>query len=106
MTGEIVDTCAAAPFARLQEMFSRGRMDLELVGRLQESRTKAFLWVLQRHYLPRKIVSFVDPDDQDYIQAHKLQADSYPRLFGCIDLRRKADVDDPEKIDDLLKELS
>lgn len=106
MSGELTATCDAAPFARLQEMFSRGRMDLELVGRLQESRTKAFLWVLQRRYLPRKIVSFVDPDDQDYIMAHKLEAESYPRLFGCIDLRRKADVDDPEKVDELLKAFS
>jgi hypothetical protein len=50
---------------------------------------------LRRHYLPRAIVSFVDPDDQDYILAHKLTADSYPRLFGCgRDLRRLADAGD------------
>ncbi len=105
LASECRGACAHAPFARVQEMFSRGRLDLELVGRLQEGRTKEFLWALQQHYLPRKIVSFVDPDDQDYILAHKLQAKSYPRLFGCIALKRKTDLDDPTKVGQLIESL-
>jgi uncharacterized protein YyaL (SSP411 family) len=89
---------AAAPLARVQDMMARGRMELELVGRPGEPETDALLVALHRNYLPRKIVSFVDPDDQDYILAHKLQADSYPRLFGCLNFKPKADARDPDQV--------
>ncbi|MFI5350090.1 MAG: hypothetical protein ACHQ2Z_11135, partial [Elusimicrobiota bacterium] len=53
----------------------------------------------RRHYAPRAIVSFVDPDDQDYIMAHKMEAGSYPRLFGCgSDLRRLADAGEADEV--------
>lgn len=84
--------------ARIQDMMIRGRMELELVGRPGEPETDALLAALHRNYLPRKIVSFVDPDDQDYILAHKLQADSYPRLFGCLNFKPKAHAGEPEEV--------
>ncbi len=87
------------PFARVREMLSRGRMDLELVGRLDDLRTRALLTAVNRLDLPRKIVSFVDPDDQDYILAHKLEASSYPRLFACgPDLHPMASTDEPGEV--------
>jgi hypothetical protein len=83
--------CAGA--ARVQDMLGRGRLDLHLIGRPGDPACDALLAAAQRPHAPRRIVSFVDPDDQDYILAHKLEAPSYPRLFGCVDLRAVADTD-------------
>lgn len=97
----------AAGLARVQDMLARGRMDLELIGRPGEPATDALLSALHRGYVPRRIVSFVDPDDQDYILAHKLEAPSYPRLFGCgSDLRPLASAETPQAVPDVLKALS
>ena len=93
---------ALVPLARVQDMLARGRMDLELVGRLGDAATDALLCSVHRHYVPRKIISFIDPDDQDYILAHKLKASSYPRLFGCVDLKPKIDADSPDRVSGLL----
>ena len=95
----------AAPLVRLQDFLARGRMELELVGRPGDPAADALLAELHRHYLPRRIVSFVDPDDQDYILAHKLQAPFYPRLFGCVDFRAKADAAVPQDVPAVLKAL-
>ncbi len=85
--------------ARVSDMTARGRADFELIGRPGEAGAVALLAALRRQALPRAIVSFVDPDDQDYILAHKLTADSYPRLFGCgSDLRRLADTASPDGV--------
>lgn len=90
------DTRALACLARIADLHARGRMDFELVGRSGEPKADALRAALHRLYLPRKVISFVDPDDQDYILAHHLQADAYPCLFGCgADLRRLADAGDP-----------
>lgn len=97
--------CPAA-LARIVDIVGRGRLDLELVGKVGDSKTDAFLTAIHQHYLPRKIISFVDPDDQDYIMAHRLQAKSYPRLFGCIDLKPKIDVDSPDKVTSLLASIT
>jgi hypothetical protein len=87
---------ARAGLARVADLHARGRMDFELVGRPGEPKADALLAAVNRLYLPRKVISFVDPDDQDYILAHRLEAESYPRLFGCgSDLRRLADASDP-----------
>ena len=87
---------ARAGLARVADMHARGRMDFELVGRTGEPKADALLAAVHRLYLPRKVISFVDPDDQDYILAHRLEADTYPRLFGCgSDLRRLADASEP-----------
>lgn len=92
--------------ARIQDMLARGRMDLELVGLLSEPKTEALLAAVNRLYLPRKIVSFVDPNDQDYILAHKLEAPTYPRLFACgPDLKRVADTDDPARVPEVVQAL-
>lgn len=97
--------CPAA-LARVADIVGRGRLDLELVGKVGDSKTDAFLTAIHQHYLPRKIISFVDPDDQDYIMAHRLQAKSYPRLFGCINLKPKTDVDSPDKVSSLLESIA
>jgi len=90
------DPARLAGLARAADLAQRGRAHFELVGRRGEAKSEALLVAFRRQYAPRAIVSFVDPDDQDYILAHKLEADSYPRLFGCgSDLRRLADSDDP-----------
>lgn len=98
--------CAAAPLARVADILTRGRLDLELVGRLTDPKSQALMAALGRHYLPRKIVSFVDPDDQDYIMAHKLQSKQLPRIFGCINLRPKAEAEAPEQVPALLSKLA
>ncbi|PIR19524.1 MAG: hypothetical protein COV48_01525 [Elusimicrobia bacterium CG11_big_fil_rev_8_21_14_0_20_64_6] len=93
------DARVRAGLARVADLHARGRMDFELVGRPGESKTDALLAAVNRLYLPRKVISFVDPDDQDYILAHHLGAESYPRVFGCgADLRRLADAGDPEGV--------
>lgn len=93
------DPARLAGLARAADLAQRGRAHFELVGRRGEAKSEALLNAFRRHYAPRAIVSFVDPDDQDYILAHKLEADSYPRLFGCgADLRRLADAEDPKDV--------
>ncbi len=88
-----------AGLARVADLHARGRMDLELVGRPGEPKAEALLAAVHRLYLPRKVISFVDPDDQDYILAHKLEAETYPRLFACgSDLRRLADAAEPADV--------
>jgi|CXWL01.1.fsa_nt_gi uncharacterized protein YyaL (SSP411 family) len=90
---------AAAPLARIADLHARGRMDFELVGRPGEAKADALLAEVHRLYLPRKVISFVDPDDQDYILAHRLEAETYPRLFACgSDLRRIADASAPADV--------
>ena len=91
---------SAAGIARVQDMLQRGRLYLELIGRPgEDGRADLLLAAAHRHYAPRRVISFVDPDDQDYILAHKLEADSYPRLFGCgSDLRKLADAADIEGV--------
>ncbi|MEK7858800.1 MAG: hypothetical protein AAB320_06615, partial [Elusimicrobiota bacterium] len=105
LSGPGLEDPGAAPLVRLQDFLTRGRMELELVGRPGDPAADALLAELHRHYLPRRIVSFVDPDDQDYILAHKLQAPSYPRLFGCVDFRAKADAAVPQDVPAVLKAL-
>jgi len=90
------DAARASGLARVADLHARGRMDFELVGRPGEAKADALLAAAHRLYLPRKTISFVDPDDQDYIMAHKLEAETYPRLFGCgADLRKLADAAEP-----------
>lgn len=90
---------ALAGLARVADLHARGRMDFELVGRPGEAKAEALLAAVHRLYLPRKVISFVDPDDQDYILAHRLEAETYPRLFGCgADLRRLADASEPSGV--------
>ncbi|MEK7232265.1 MAG: hypothetical protein AAB268_00495 [Elusimicrobiota bacterium] len=85
-----------AGLARVADLHARGRMDFELVGRPGEPKADALLAAVNRPYLPRKVISFVDPDDQDYLLAHRFQAETYPRVFGCgADLRRLADASEP-----------
>jgi uncharacterized protein YyaL (SSP411 family) len=93
------DLLARAGLARVADLHARGRLDFELVGRPGEPKADALLAAVHRRYLPRKVISFVDPDDQDYILAHRLQAETYPRVFGCgPDLRRLADTAEPSGV--------
>ena len=97
---------AVAPLARVADLHARGRMDFELVGRPGEAKADALIAAMQRHYLPRMVISFVDPDDQDYIMAHRLEAEAYPRLFACgADLRRVADAGRPSEVSALVAAL-
>jgi uncharacterized protein YyaL (SSP411 family) len=100
------DGCGAAALARVQDMIARGRMDLELVGRIGDAATEEMLAAVNSHYLPRKIVSFVDPDDQDFILPHKLKTQTWPKLFGCIDLRPKMEAGRPSEVGALLEAIS
>ena len=50
-------------------------------------------------------MSFVDPDDQDYIMAHHLETRSFPRLFGCVDLKPEFEAGNAEEIAVLLEAL-
>lgn len=101
------DPAREAGLARVADMAARGRMDFELIGRPGEPRADALLGAVLRLHLPRKVVSFVDPDDQDYILAHKLDGAGYPRLFACgPDLRRVADTDDPARVGELVAALA
>jgi uncharacterized protein YyaL (SSP411 family) len=96
MDGSAIHVHDRAGLARAADMHARGRMDFELVGRPGEPKADALLAAVHRLYLPRKVISFVDPDDQDYILAHRLEAETYPRVFGCgSDLRRLADAAEP-----------
>lgn len=98
-------SAAFAGLARIQDMLSRGRLDLELVGRLDDACARELLRAVHGKYLPRKVISFVDPDDQDYIQAHKLSSSDLPRLFACVNLQRVADTGDPAQVGDILAAL-
>ena len=101
------DPVTRAGLARIADMSRRGRADFELVGRVGDSQALALLKALRRKHVPRAIVSFVDPDDQDYILAHKLEAENYPRLFGCAgDLRRLADAKEPDGVEDVVDAVS
>lgn len=89
----------ARALAKVAHMARRGRLELELVGRPAEPKAAALLSAARRQHSARAIISFVDPDDQDYILAHKLDGFSLPRLFGCgSDLRRVADAGDPAEV--------
>ncbi len=83
---------AAVYLAKILDMRLQGRIELEIVGRSNQAAFQKILETLASLYAPRKIISFIDPDDQDYILAHGLDAESYPRLFGCVDLKRRADT--------------
>ncbi len=88
---------AEAAFASILDMRLRGRIELEIVGRAEEKNSQKMLQTLATLYAPRKIISFINPDDQDYILAHGLEAESYPRLFGCVGLKRRADTADSDR---------
>jgi hypothetical protein len=94
-----------APLLRVQDIYQRGRCDLELVGKLDDPKTRALLDAAGASYLPRKIVSFVDPDDQDYIMAHKLEG-AYPRLFACDkNLKPLGSAGEPREVAPLVEKL-
>lgn len=98
---------AGAGVARVQDMLQRGRLYLELIGRPgDDDRADLLLTAAHRHYAPRRVISFVDPDDQDYILAHKLEAPSYPRLFGSVELKPVASAGSPEEVAAVMKALS
>ena len=83
---------AAVYLAKILDMRLQGRIELEIVGHAHETAFQKILETLASLYAPRKTISFISPDDQDYILAHGLDAESYPRLFGCVDLKRRADT--------------
>jgi hypothetical protein len=97
---------AASGILRVQDMLQRGRLDLELIGRPGGEGVDALIAALHRHYAPRRILSFVDPDDQDYIMAHRLETPGYPRLFGCVDLKPVASAGSPAEVAAVMKALS
>jgi uncharacterized protein YyaL (SSP411 family) len=98
---------SGAGVARVQDMLQRGRLYLELIGRPgEDGRADLLLAAAHRHYAPRRVISFVDPDDQDYILAHKLEAPSYPRLFGSVELRPVASAGAPDEVPSVIRALS
>jgi uncharacterized protein YyaL (SSP411 family) len=99
------DKMASASLARTQDIGVGARMEVELVGKIGDPRVNALLSALHRHYLPRLIVSFIDPDDQDYILAHKLTAESFPHAFACRDLKPIASAGKPEDVAEMIRRL-
>ncbi len=83
---------AAVYLAKILDMRLEGRIELEIVGSAHQADSQKILEALACLYAPRKIISFINPEDQDYILAHGLEAPSYPRLFGCVDLKKRADT--------------
>lgn len=101
-----LDAPGGAGLARVQDMLARGRADFELVGKRGEEGTESLLSAVGRCYAPRRVVSFVDPDDQDYILAHKLSG-ALPRLFACgPDLRAIDSTDQPGEVPRLVDRVT
>ncbi len=76
-----------ASLARLADIAAKGRLELDLIGLPEDPRTRPLLVGVYGRYLPRRIVSFIDPDDMDFILAHRLSAPRYPRLFVVVNGR-------------------
>ena len=76
-----------ALLGRLVDIHLKGRLELDFIGHREEPKGKQILVDLHRHFLPRKIVSFIDPNDMDFILAHRLTAPRYPRLFVVLNGR-------------------
>ncbi|MHB2026837.1 MAG: hypothetical protein ACYCPQ_09440 [Elusimicrobiota bacterium] len=97
---------ARAGLARVFDMMSRGRLHLEIVGLPEDAQSSALVSACRRVFSPRAGLSWISPDDQDYIMAHKLQAPSYPRLFGCVELRPIGSAQTPDEVPALMRRLS
>jgi len=95
----------AAAYARLHDTHLKGRLELDLIGHPEDPKTRELLTRLKSHYLPRALVSFIDPDDMDFILAHRLTAPRYPRLFVIANGRPVASGDRPEEIDEALQAI-
>jgi len=95
-----------AGLARAADMLARGRLYLELVGRPEDEQSRALALAALARYAPRRVVSWISPEDRDYVMAHKLSAPSYPALFACADLRPVAFAQKPEDVPALFGALA
>ncbi|MBI4057477.1 MAG: thioredoxin domain-containing protein [Elusimicrobia bacterium] len=92
--------------ARITDHFLNGRMELNLVGKKEDPQTRRMLEALHRFYIPRAVISFIDPDDQDFILAHKMKVAQYPHLFFTSEGKVVSLGGAPSEIEIVLKNLS
>jgi len=71
-----------APYAQLMDMYNKGRVEISLVGKRGDHKTKALIVMLHSLYVPRRVLSFVDPSKMDFILSRGFQG-PYPRFFVC-----------------------
>ncbi|MBI4248389.1 MAG: thioredoxin domain-containing protein [Elusimicrobia bacterium] len=71
----------AAPYARILDLYQRGRLEVEVVGRKEMSKTHDFIAKLQSSFLPRKLLAFVDPEDRDFLLAHRMRTNRFPAVY-------------------------
>jgi len=95
-----------AGLARAADMMARGRLYLELVGRPEDEQSRTLVLAALARYAPRRVVSWISPDDKDYVMAHKLSAPGYPALFACADLKPVAFAQKPEDVPALFGALA
>ncbi|MDE2312543.1 MAG: hypothetical protein KGL04_00020, partial [Elusimicrobia bacterium] len=95
-----------AGLARVADMMARGRLYLELVGRPEDEKARALALAALARHSPRRVLSWISPDDRDYVMAHKLSAPEYPALFACADLKPVAFAQRPEEVPALFGALS
>ncbi len=87
-----------AGLARVADMMACGRLYLEIVGRPEDEKARALALAALARHSPRRVISWISPDDRDYVMAHKLSAPEYPALFACADLKPVAFAQRPEDV--------
>ncbi|MBI4054817.1 MAG: AGE family epimerase/isomerase [Elusimicrobia bacterium] len=105
LCAELRGPAELAPFVKLWECLRRGRIELDLVGRHEEAQTQQLLALAHGIYLPRMLLSFIDPSDMDFILSHRLKSDHYPRLFVSKNGRCLGPADTREEIESLTADL-
>lgn len=99
------DGTSVAPYGQLLDLMMRGRLEFYLVGRKEDPKTRDLILGLYRHYLPRRMFSFIDPSDMDFILSHRLTVERTPRVFVILNGRPAGSASTPEEIPAILEKL-